>query len=169
MKFVTIRVIGVFASLFRHPNYPSFPIARVGQTSMARCAASVSSGVSGCLKNERQSRHGCTPEDSELPRDRDGTTRSSYPHTTGRARSRAVCLVCPPWRQVFGRTVSAGGRRKARVPFAAADFYRQIRSNCKIHLPLEGIDPHNKDAHLIANAESFTRSPADELSPCGLK
>lgn len=29
---------------------PSFPIARVGQTSMARCAASVSSGVSGCLK-----------------------------------------------------------------------------------------------------------------------
>src|SRR5213593_194128 len=28
----------------------SFPIASVGQTSIARCAAAVSSGVSGCLK-----------------------------------------------------------------------------------------------------------------------
>src|SRR5947207_9888304 len=32
------------------PNYPSLPIARVGQTSIARSAASISSGVSGCLK-----------------------------------------------------------------------------------------------------------------------
>ena len=31
-------------------THPSFPIASVGQTSMARCAAAISSGVSGCLE-----------------------------------------------------------------------------------------------------------------------
>jgi hypothetical protein len=30
--------------------HPSFPIASVGQTSMARSAAAISSGVSGCLE-----------------------------------------------------------------------------------------------------------------------
>src|SRR5262249_24897394 len=30
--------------------HPSFPMASVGQTSSARCAASFSSGVSGCLE-----------------------------------------------------------------------------------------------------------------------
>jgi hypothetical protein len=40
-------------------NYPSFPIASVGQTSMALCAAAISSGVSGCLEK-------CTAVSSRL-------------------------------------------------------------------------------------------------------
>ena len=43
-----------------------------------------------------------------------------------------------------------------------ADFHRRIRSDCEIHLPLEGIDADNKDANLIAYAESLARSSADQ-------
>ena len=49
------RVASIMATLvavIRQPRkfHPSFPIASVGQTSMARCAAAISSGVSGCLE-----------------------------------------------------------------------------------------------------------------------
>src|SRR5713101_9432107 len=50
-----------------------------------------------------------------------------------------------------------------RRSLTAASFHRSFRSNCEIHLPLEGIDPHDENAHLIAYAESFARSSADEL------
>jgi hypothetical protein len=52
---VAVAVASVMAILVtaihqRRKFHPSFPIASVGQTSMARCAASFSSGVLGCLK-----------------------------------------------------------------------------------------------------------------------
>ena len=135
-------------------------------------------------KNARQFHRGCTLKDSALPRDRDGTTRSSCPRTTAQARSRAVYSSYPPY---FKQTHGNGGGshfrlRVASWPYHSAagtlvgtlhcrpfttvvPFFPFIRSNRKIDLPLEGIDADNEDAYFVADAESFARSPANELAP----
>ena len=49
-------------------------------------------------------------------------------------------------------------------PFTAAvAFFPFIRSDREVDLPFEGINPHNEDTYLVADPESFTRSPANEL------
>jgi len=50
-----------------------------------------------------------------------------------------------------------------------AAFQRRIRRDREIDLPFEGIDTHNEDADFIADAESFARSPANELSSSRLE
>ena len=68
---------------------PSFPIASVGQTSMARCAAAVSSGVSGCLEK-------CTAVSSRLYVKRFGASSRQ------RTAQRAAGVHVPRPRHVLG-------------------------------------------------------------------
>jgi hypothetical protein len=49
------------------------------------------------------------------------------------------------------------------VSCAAARFHWCLGSNCEIDLPLKCIDANNEDAYLIADAESFPRSSANQL------
>jgi hypothetical protein len=114
-------------------------------------------------RNEQQFRRCCSLTDLAPTRDTAGTTRNSCPRTKVRVHSQAVCLICPPQWQRLGGKVLAGGTRKALMASAVAAFDRRIRSDREIDLTLEGIDAHNEDAYLIADAESFARSSANEL------